>query len=344
MSHCKKLRVLILTHPDLIPPKCTKNHDLETAPWRCEYDVAFALRRMGHEVLTQGVLDDPAVIREVIGQWRPQIAFNLLEEFAGEGLFDQNVVSYLEMLRIPYTGCNPRGLMLARNKAVAKKLLSYHGILTPQFRVFPRRQPISRPKNFEFPIIVKSLIEEASLGIAQSSIVHNEESLVERVRFIHENIRTDAIAEAYIEGREFYVGVLGNRKIDAFPVWELQFRNAPDQLVKIATRRVKFDPEYQKKYGIVSGKARGLNEAQEQKIQQMCKDAYGVLGLNGYARMDLRLSDSGEVFLIEANPNPHLGREEDFAQSAKQQGVDYSELLAQILRLGMRWQPPNLTC
>jgi len=227
--------------------------DVVTAPWRTEYDVISTLRALGHEVRPLGVHDDLGDIRRMSAEWKPHIAFNLLEAFDEVTIFDQNVVSHLELLKLSYTGCNPRGLLLARDKSLAKKLLSYHRIQVPEFEVFRSGRPVRRPRRLEFPLIVKSLTQEASIGISQASVVDTDEKLRERVAFIHESIGTAAIAEQYIEGRELYVGVLGNQVLQAFPVWELFFTNMPPDARRIATDRVKWSVKYQRKYGIESG-------------------------------------------------------------------------------------------
>src|SRR5262245_46413166 len=170
-----------------------------------------------------GVQTELAPIRDTVEEWKPDIVFNLLEEFRGESLYAQNVVSLLELLRVPYTGCNPRGMMLARGKDLSKKLLKYHRVPVPQFAVFPIGRKVVRPKTLAFPLIVKSVNEDASLGISQASVVETDEKLAERVRFIHERIGTAAIAEEYIDGREIYVGVLGNDRYNVLPIWEVEF-------------------------------------------------------------------------------------------------------------------------
>lgn len=338
----KKLRVLALMHEDLIPPEHLNGHNLATAEWKTEYDVVSTLRKMGHEVRPLGVRNDLEVIRKAIEEWKPHIAFNLLEEFDGVSVYDQNVISYLELLRMPYTGCNPRGLMLAHDKGLSKKILSYHRISTPEFSLFPLGQSIKRPKHLSFPLIVKSVSEEASLGISQASIVEDDDKLRERVAFIHNSVETGAIVERYIEGRELYVGVLGNRKLQVLPVWELDLNHLPDEARRIATERVKWSHKYQSKYGITSGEAKGLPEGMCEKIQHIAKRVYRILGLSGYARMDLRLEPSGKVYVLEANPNPQIALGEDFADSAKRAGMSYPKFLQRVLNMGLRWQPDRL--
>jgi D-alanine-D-alanine ligase len=191
-------------------------------------------------------------------------------------------------------------------------------------------------------LMVKSLTQEASIGISQASVVDTDEKLKERVTFIHESIGTSAIVERYIEGRELYVGILGNQVLQSLPVWELFFTNMPPEARRIATDRVKWSVKYQKKYGIESGLAKDLPDAVSERIQHVCKRAYRGLELSGYARIDLRLDDGGNVWVIEANPNPQIARGEDFAASADKVGITYESLLQRIVNLGLRWQPESL--
>jgi D-alanine-D-alanine ligase len=338
-----KLRVLALMHRHLVPPDTIEEGtDITAAPWRTEYDVVSTLTAMGHDVRPLPVHDDLGDIRRASEEWKPHIAFNLLEGFDDITIFDQNVVSHLELLKLSYTGCNPRGLLLARDKSLSKKLLAYHRIHVPEFEVFRIGRPIRRPKRLTFPLMVKSLTQEASIGISQASVVESDEKLKERVAFIHESIGTAAIVEQYIEGRELYVGVLGNQALQALPVWELFFKNMPEGAKRIATDRVKWSVKYQKKYGIDSGPTVDLPDAKASEIQHLCKRAYRALELSGYARIDLRLDEAGNVWVLEANPNPQIARGEDFAASAEKQGMTYEALLQRIINLGLRWQPESV--
>jgi D-alanine-D-alanine ligase len=337
------MRVLALVHRHLIPPDTIEEGtDITAAPWRTEYDVVTALRSMSHEVQVLGVHDDLGELRRAATEWKPHIAFNLLEGFDDITIFDQNVVSHLELLKMSYTGCNPRGMLLARDKSLSKKLLAYHRIPVPEFEVFRAGRPIRRPKRLQFPLMVKSLTQEASIGISQASVVDGDEKLKERVTFIHESIGTAAIAEQYIEGRELYVGILGNQSLQALPVWELFFTNMPEGAKRIATDRVKWSVKYQKKYGIDSGPANELADAQSQHIQHLCKRAFRALELSGYARIDMRMDDAGNVWVLEANPNPQIARGEDFAASAEKVGMPYETVLQRIINLGLRWQPESV--
>jgi len=336
------MRVLALVHRHLIPPATVEEGaDITAQPWRTEYDVISTLTAMGHDVRALGVHDDLGEIRRLADEWKPHIAFNLLEGFDDVTIFDQNVVSHLELLKLAYTGCNPRGMLLARDKSLSKKLLAYHRIPIPDFEVFRIGRPIRRSKRLAFPLMVKSLTQEASIGISQASVVDGDEKLKERVSFIHQSIGTAAIVERYIEGREIYVGILGNQLLQALPVWELYFTNMPDGSRRIATDRVKWSVKYQKKYGIDSGPARDLADAKCEQLQHLCKRAYRALELSGYARIDLRLDEAGNPWVIEANPNPQIARGEDFAASAEKAGLPYESVLQRILNLGLRWQPES---
>jgi D-alanine-D-alanine ligase len=188
---------------------------------------------------------------------------------------------------------------------------------------------------------VKSLTQEASIGISQASVVDSDEKLRERVTFIHESIGTAAIAERYVEGRELYVGILGNQALQSLPVWELFFTNMPPEARRIATDRVKWSVKYQRKYGIESGPAKDLSDEACSAIHHICKRTYRALELSGYARIDLRMDDAGAVWVLEANPNPQIARGEDFAASAERVSIGYDALLQRILNLGLRWQPES---
>jgi D-alanine-D-alanine ligase len=335
----RKLRVLALMHSYLVPPEDTTGIDLATVKWKTEHDVLSTLRELGHDVMTLGVSNDLGVVRNAASEWQPQIAFNLLEGFDEIGVFDQNVVSYLELLRLSYTGCNPRGLLLSRDKSLSKQLLAYHRIPVPDFVVVPRGRRARKPKRLSFPLFVKSLTEDASIGIAQASVVETEDRLVERVDFIHRSIGTDAIVEQYIEGRELYVGVMGNDRLRVFPVWELDLTKMPEDARKIATGRVKWSAKYQQKHSINTHVARNLSDSLAARIQHLGKRVYRALQISGYARIDFRLDEHEKIYVLEANPNPQIAYGEDFAESAEHAGISYEGLLQRILNIGLEWQP-----
>ena len=335
----KRLRILVLMHEDLVPPEPLNGQEVTGADWKTEYDVVSTLRKLGHDVKPLGVKSDLGVLRTAIEDWSPHIAFNLLEEFDGVAVYDQNVVSYLELLHMPYTGCNPRGLMLARDKVLSKKLFSFHRIPFPDFMVVPQGRTVKRPAWLSFPLIVKSVTEEGSHGISQASIVQDDDKLKERVEFMHTHVGTGALVERYIEGREFYVGVMGNGHVHVLPVWELMMDRLPEDARRIATERVKWNRTYQAKYGIRSEEARNLPDGKAEKIQHLAKRVYRALGLSGYARIDVRMDAAGDVYVLEANPNPQIAHDEDFSDSAEKDGYPYTDLLQELLNIGLRWQP-----
>jgi len=334
----RRLRVLVLVHSTLVPPNSLEGSTPEEIDeWRTEFDVISQLRAAGHDVRPLGISDSLSELRAAILEWQPDIAFNLLEEFNGIVTYDQHVVAFLELMRQPYTGCNPRGMLLSRDKVLSKQLLTYHRIPTPQFMVFPRGRRPRVPRRLRCPLFVKSSTEDASLGIAHASVVDDLRQLTERIEFIHAQTHSDALVEEYVEGRELYVGVLGNDRLTVLPVWEMTFGTLPVNLPAIATRKIKWDRRYQQKYGISTTAAQDLPEATVQRLAQMTKRIFRALHLSGYARMDFRLREDGELFVLEANANPNLSATEDFAQSALSAGIDYAELLRRIVALGANY-------
>jgi D-alanine-D-alanine ligase len=335
----KKLRVLVPVHESLVPPESTDGYsEQQIDEWRTEFDVVSSLRDMGHDVKVLGLGDNLADLRGAITEWRPDVAFNLLEEFQGIVTYDQYVVAYLELMKLPYTGCNPRGMMISRDKALSKQILAYHRIPTARFALLPRKLKYREPRKLKFPLFVKSATEVASLGISQASVVHDGARLRERVEFIHEQTNSDALVEEYIEGREIYIGVLGNERLTTFPVWELDFGTLPEVMAGIATRKVKWDRNYQKKHGIGTGPAKELPDGMHQRISQLARRIYRALSMSGYARIDMRLRPDGGLFVLEANANPNLSQTEDFAVSALASGVGYDTLLDRIMQLGVAYQ------
>ncbi len=333
----RKLRVLHLTHPEYLPPESAKGFtEKQINVWKTDYDVCNALRELGHEVRSLGVSDELRPIRETLEEFEPHVVFNLLEQFAGLPEFDQHVVSYLELLGVPYTGCNPRGLTLARDKSLAKKVVTYHRVPTPRFAVCRLGRKIRRPARVSLPAIVKSSTEESSYGISQASVVDTEEALLERVAFVHDNVHTDALVEEYVDGRELYVGVLGNRRLSVLPVWELHFGKLDEQAgATIATQKVKHDVAYQKRMQITHGPARDLPEGVAARAERLARRICRVLEIDGYARIDFRLDAEGRLHFLEANPNAEIAWEEELASAAEASGLPYPQLIQKIVNMGL---------
>lgn len=333
----RKLRIMVLMHQALMPPDSLEGvSDEEMMEWKTEFDVVQTLRYMGHDATPVGASDDLSKIRDAITELRPHICFNLLEEFHGVGLYDQHVVSYLELCKQHYTGCNPRGLMLSHDKYLAKKIMTYHRIPTPRFVVAARGKRLRVSGRLEYPLLVKSVVEDASLGITESSLVHDEAGLERQITYMHDELRSDALVEEYIAGREFYVGVLGNQRLKVLPIWELKFTKAPKK-PNIATAKVKWDAATQERLGVETDEANISDELRD-RIESVCRRVYKALDLSGYARIDLRCNPDGKVYVLEANPNPNLSFGEDFAESAEKGGLEYEELMKRIINLGLSYQ------
>lgn len=340
MAAMKPLRVMALMDEDLLPPDNMEGFtDEQVLEWKTEYDVVTTLRELGHDVLKLGVSDDLGVVRRALLDFKPEITFNLLEEFHGVAVYDTNIAAYLELMKQPYTGCNSRGLMLAHDKVLSKQILHYHRIATPHFQVYERGQAIKPPKGMKYPLFVKSATEDASFGLSKASICHTPEELVERVQHCYDEIETDALVEEYIEGREFYVGVLGNQRVTVLPIWELLMTKLPEGEPNIATANVKWDFQVQKQLGVKTQAATDLPKELSDKINRLCRRVYKALYMSGYARMDLRVTADGDVYVLEANPNPNLSYGEDLAESAHVAGIEYSDLIQRILNLGVRYHP-----
>ena len=298
------------------------------------------LQHLGHEVRVVGVGDRLTELRETMRDWRPHVVFNLLEEFYGIVSYDHYVVAYLELMRQPYTGCNPRGMMISRDKVLTKQVLASHRIPTPRFQLFPFGQRFREPRRLSFPLFVKSATDDASLGISQASVVEDMARLRERVEFIHEQTRSDALVEEYVDGRETLRRRARQRAADG-AARRGSWTSARCRRCSPASRRARSSgiPPYQAKHGIATGPARDLSPAQQEGLSKLAKRIYRALHMSGYARMDLRMRADGSLFVLEANANPNLTFGEDFAESAEAVGISYEALLTRIVSLGLAYRP-----
>jgi D-alanine-D-alanine ligase len=333
----RKLKVLVLfdgIRPTKIDEDLSK--EMKTEDWKTEANVMAALGALSYTAEHLAIFDDLDLLRQKLENFAPDVLFNLVEQFKNNPGFDQNIVSLLEMQGVPFTGCGATGLVLCKHKGISKKILDYHHIHVPNFVIIPRGQRIAWLKRPKFPILVKPLKEEASYGISQASFVETDEQFRERVAFIHEKHDSDVIAEEYIAGRELYVSLMGNLRLTVFPIREFVFGEVPPNEPRIATYKAKWDDEYRKRWGLTNQFAEGLDPALVAHIEETCKRIYRLLTIEGYARIDLRLTAANEVYFIEANPNPHLAADEDFALSADKAGLPYPKLIDRIIRLGMK--------
>ena len=337
----RRLRVLVLCHDSALPPESIEGlSEEDMKPFKAEWDVLATLLQLGHDARALGVGDELAPVREAIAEFRPHVVFNLLLHFYDVGAYDAHVVTWLELQRQPYTGCNPRGLMLANDKALSKKVLAYHRIPVPGFATFRPGRKVRKPARLRYPLFVKSALEHASLGISQASIVHDDAQLAERVAYVQREVGPLVIAEEYIRGRELTIGVLGNERLQVFPLWEIHFDELAAGVEPIATSRVKWDYAYQKKIGLRTGPARDLPDGVAAGVVKLAKRIYRALELTGYARIDLRLDEAGRPYVLEANPNPDISFGEDFSESAEAAGLAYPDLVQRIVNLGLRYQAP----
>ena len=301
-----------------------------------EADVLRCLDRLGHETDTLAVFDNVPAILDKLAAFRPDIVFNLSESFAANRAQEPNIPALLELMKTRYTGSGPGSLMLCKDKSLAKKLLAYHRVRVARGVVSSRRRPLGKLRRFRYPAFVKPIGEEGSDGIAQASFVRDEAEALERARFIHERIKTDALIEEYIEGRELYVGMLRSRTTVVLPPREIFFTKVADDAPKIATFNAKWDDAYRKKWGIKNGPAAALPDGVLEHIQKTARIVARVLQIRGPGRLDLKLQPDGELVVIEANPNPSLAHDEDFAQSALTAGITYDQLITRILEDALR--------
>jgi D-alanine-D-alanine ligase len=296
-----------------------------------EADVITCLEGLGHDIGTLPVYDTLTGVVDKIRTFAPDVVFNLCESFFNERSKEPNIPALLELMRVRYTGAGPEALMLSKDKALAKTILVYHRIRVPRFVVSKRRRPLRRLGRFMYPAFVKPLGEESSDGIAKASFARNQDEAIERARFIHDRLNCDAMIEEYIDGRELYVSVLGDRRLTVFPPRELFFGRMPESEPRFATFKAKWDDTYRANWGIHNGPAAPFPDGVEKKVTDLARRVYGLLKIQSLGRVDVRLTPSGELVFIEANPNPSLAQEDDFAQSAAAAGINYQTLIQRIL-------------
>lgn len=310
--------------------------ELKTADWKTEAAILAAIRELGHQHETLALFDDMDLLRQKLQTFQPDVIFNLADQFRNNRALDQHIAAYLAMHALPFTGCGPTALALCKNKAVAKRLVASHGIRTARFVTIPRDQRRLEPPRLAFPLIVKPLREEASYGISGASFVRTPVQYHARVRYLQERTGDDILVEEYVDGRELYVSLIGRRHPQVCPIRELVFGDLPPGAPRIATYQAKWDLAYRRRRGVASRFATDLAPAVVRRIAAASRTIHRALEIDGYARLDLRLTADSEITFIEANPNPMLSPDEDFAQSAMQTGLTYPQLIDRIARLGMR--------
>jgi D-alanine-D-alanine ligase len=302
-----------------------------------EYDpvvpqVARTLRRLGHRVSALGVHGDVKRLIAGLSRRKPDLVFNLMEMFGDNVFGDIPVAGLLELLGLKYTGSGPGELYLSQDKGLTKKLLAFEDILYPRYAVFSRQAAFETGGNLRMPLFVKPLRSDASLGIGGKSLVHDAVALMERVAAIHKELDDSALAEEYIEGREFYVGVLGNGQPKALPPVEVDFTGFPEGVPKVMDSKAKWD-ERSKEYKGTKSIIANLPDELRARLQKVAVDAYRALRVRDYGRVDIRLTDTGEIYVLEVNASCYLEKSSEFAMAAAASGLDYPRMIERIVNL-----------
>lgn len=328
--------LLIFDIPFNAPSDYDFSEEMKHEDWGAERKIFESLQENGYTVKTLGLYNDVIPLLETIKKYKPDIVFNSAEVFKEKAQFDKNIAGVLEMAGVPYTGASPASLTVCNNKALSKKILTFHKIKVPNFYTFYRRRKLKLVKRLKLPVIVKPLCEEASRGISQASIADSPEALWERIRFIFEKMNLDAIAEEYIEGREFYVSLIGNRRVRVLPLREITFGQMNGDEPRIATYKAKWDKQYRKKWNIKNKFAGPVAPELEKRIAAICRRAYHALNMQCYARLDLRVTPDNEIYIIEPNANPSLVPDDEVPLSAQKAGISYKTLVKKIVELGFQ--------
>ncbi len=313
---------MLAVHPRFHPDR-TRSCSTET-------DVLFALKKLGHAVRIVAMEENFKLLERELSLFNPHIVFNLMEEFRSEAIYDFHLVSFLEALGVPYTGCNPRGLIISRNKLWVSHLAGSLGLNVPQGGLHAQTGNLSKIK--KTACFVKFNREHASLGIDRRNRVTSKKELSLVVSRLQSLMKAEILVQEFIEGAEISVSVWGNRKARSLPPWQLHLQDPQS----FATQRVKFSAKYRHKRGIRASEFRGV---ESERLRNEAVRLFEFIDLSGYARFDFRLTSEGTPFLIDVNPNPNLSRSEDFAGSARRQGFEYTDLIAEILRLGFNYKP-----
>lgn len=305
--------------------------DVEKKVEEAEYDVARALMAGGHDVRMIGIGDEIGPLLERLAAFQPKLVFNGCEAFRGHARHEYAVAAVLDLYGYRYTGSSPTALLVARNKSLTKKILAYHDIRVPAFAEFHEGDDLVRPSELRFPLIVKPLLEDASVGIAQASVVEDDDSLKQRVEFIHVKHHQAAIVEELVEGREVYAGLIGNDQVQVLPLTEMTFGEPEIGEHRIATYKAKWDEEYRKRKNIKNVFAKGVSEELTVRIAEICSTAFHALWLQDYGRIDVRLAHDDEVYVLEVNPNPFIAYEHEMANAAEKAGLKYNAFIQRIV-------------
>ncbi len=298
--------------------------------------IAGALEHAGHETSFQVVMSDVVALATALRAAEPALVVNLAESFDGKSALESNVAALLNLLDLRYTGSSPAGLMLAGDKALSKKVLSFHGVRSPQFATV-HRGDVEWAGDLAFPLIVKPPQEDASIGITGASVVHNVQELLAQMSEVQGQFHQPPLIEEFIDGREFYVGVIGNADARALPPLEMDFTGFPADRPKIASWAAKWGEEGEGDGAEYAGTRTIMPEDLTPELDELLRktalDAFHALRLRDYARVDMRATASGEVYVIEVNPNCYLEASGEFARAAAADGLPYDALIGRLIEL-----------
>jgi len=294
-------------------------------------EIFEALTKLGYDPAYH-VLDGRPQSLSAVPRLEADLLFNLTESYAGDDTKDMNIAAYLDRSGVSYTGAGPHALYLAQDKALAKKIFAFHGIRTPYFATSYRGK-LDHSHDISFPLIVKPTSEDGSIGIDASSVVGSVKELMEKIHYIHEEFDSPALIEEYIEGREMYAAILGNESPEALPLVELDLSKLPEGTPRIAGKEVKWEKETEAYKVTKSAPAEDLDEETAKRLADTAIAAYQALKLRDYGRIDMRLTEKGDVYVIEANPNPWLSSAAEFVMAARKAGRSYSQLVGEIVDL-----------
>jgi len=322
--------------PEKAPARKGRRRKKKEKPDREE--IFEALTKLGYDPTYQ-VLDGRVQSLAAVGRANGDLIFNLTESYAGDDTKDMNIAAYLDLLDRPYTGAGPHALYLAQDKALAKKIFAFHGIRTPYFATSYRGK-LDHSHDISFPLIVKPTSEDGSIGIDASSVVGSVKELMEKIHYIHEEFDAPALIEEYIEGREIYAAILGNENPEALPMVELDLSKLPEGTPRIAGKDVKWDKETEAYKVTKSAPVENVDEETIKRLSDTAIAAYQALKLRDYGRIDMRLTEKGDVYVIEANPNPWLSSGAEFVMAARKAGRTYAQLIGEIVDLAKaRYSP-----
>lgn len=321
----KAKKVLLVVHPKFRP-------DRKKAQKGTEKDVWHALRRLGYQTLIADAEEDLRLFDKMLAKFRPSIVVNLLEEFRGEAVYDFHLISFLEALGVPYTGCNPRGLIQSRNKFVVGQLAQSVGVAAPRSLLLTPSKRIGEPSQLKFPLFVKLNREHASMGIRESNRVRNGKELDKVCRRLRRDYNSEIVVQEFISGRDVSVALWGNARAEVFAPRTLHMGGVD----RVSTERLKFNVAYQRQRAVKSVQFKG---AITDRLQREAQQLFQLLDLSGYARFDYRVDQNGEPYLIDVNANPNLANNEDFAISARLAGWKYPEVVEQVVKLGLSYSP-----